>query len=299
MKNIFKKARSARLAMILAVCFSPLSQAQEVSGSEATQPGTSAPPAIWNDTYVGARYSDDFYFPGSANKVTQKIGFANSTGGFKYGSYMFNVDYLVSDGNNPVANGTTGAQEVYSVGHVEWSAGKILGHPVGFGIIRDFGLTTGYEFSSKDDAYGSRARMLMVGPTVEFAVPRGFWNLTAGARTESNHNGIVRADVDFSTAWHVESAWMIPFNVGPVPTVFKGFTSITGPKGKDGFHVQTKTEVLTRMSLLFDVGAIAGHPHTFYMGPGYEYWHNMFGTPSSEAAGTKRSAPTLVAEIHF
>jgi hypothetical protein len=81
--------------------------------------------------------------------------------------------------------------------------------------------------------------------------------------------------------------------------VFKGFTSVTGPKGKDGFHVETKTEVLTRVSMLFDVGALAGHPRSVYIGPGYEYWHNMFGTPSSEAAGTKRSAFVLVGEVHF
>jgi len=258
-----------------------------------------APAANWNDTSVGGRYSSDFYFPGSASKVAQKIVFVNSSGGFKYGSYMFNVDFLKSDMNNPEANGSSGAQEVYSVGHVEWSFGKMLGHPVSFGPVRDVGFTTGYELSSKNDAFGSRARMLTLGPTVEFAVPRGFWNFTLGARTETNHNGISHADIHYDTAWHAESAWMIPFNAGAVPLTFKGFAAITGPKGKDGFHVDTKTEVLTRMSLLVDVGALAGSPRTFYIGPGYEYWHNMFGTPSIEAAGTKRSAAVLVGEIHF
>jgi len=258
-----------------------------------------APPANWNDTSIGGRYSSDFYFPGSAEKVAQKIAFLNSVGGFKYGSYMFNVDFLKSDMNNPEANGSSGAQEVYSVGHVEWSFGKMLGHPVAFGPVRDVGFTTGYELSSKNDAFLSRARMLTLGPTLEFAVPRGFWNLTLGMRTENNHNGITHADVRYDSAWHIESAWMTPFNVGPVPMTFKGFAAITGPKGKDGFHVDTKTEVLTRMSALFDVGSAWGSPRTVYIGPGYEYWHNMFGTPSSEAAGTKRSAAVLVGEVHF
>ena len=118
-------------------------------------------------------------------------------------------------------------------------------------------------------------------------------------RTETNHNGIVHADVKYDTAWHVESAWLVPFNVGPAPMVFKGFVAATGPKGKDGFHVETKTEVLARMALLFDVGSFAGYPRTAYIGPGYEYWHNMFGTPPEEAAGTKRSAFVVVGEIHF
>lgn len=293
MKNILKSARGASFGISLVFCFNGLSHAQEALENHA-------PPLNWNDTYIGARYGTDFHFPGSANSVTQKIGYLTTMGGFKYGSYFFNADYLVSDKNNPVANGTTGAQEVYSVGRVDWSASKILGRPMNYGVIRDVGLTTGYEFSAKNDAFGSRARMLVLGPSVDFAVPRGFWNATVGLRTESNHNGIAHTDVNYSTAWHVESSWLIPFNLGPAPMIFKGFAGVTGPKGKDGFHQETETEVLSRISLLFDVGALAGGaPRTFYIGPGYEYWHNMFGTPPSESAGTNRSLFVLVGEIHF
>jgi nucleoside-specific outer membrane channel protein Tsx len=267
--------------------------AQEASASHA-------PPTNWNDTSIGARYSNDLHFPGSASKVAQKIVTVNSTGGFKYGSYMFNVDFLKSDMNNPEANGSSGAQEVYSVGHVTWSFGKMLGRRVAFGPVRDVGFTTGYELSSKNDAFGSRARMVTLGPTLEFAVPRGFWNLTLGVRTEDNHNGISHADVHYDPAWHLESAWAAPLNLGPASAVFKGFAAVTGPKGKDGFHTSTTTETLVRASLLFDVGAlVGGSPRTFYFGPGYEYWKNMFGTPASESPGTKRSAFMLVGEIHF
>ena len=131
-------------------------------------------------------------------------------------------------------------------------------------------------------------------------MPRGFWNLTLGARTESNHDGITDVDVHFHTAAHMESNWLYPFYIGKVPMVFKGFASLTGPKGKDGAGVNTTTEFLTRVSLLADVGALAGHPRTFYAGIGYEYWHNMYGTPNSEQPGTtSTSLPLFVAELHF
>ena len=293
MNNTFTLARGIKFGVTLAACISTLSQAQEA-------PVTHGPTGNWNDTMVRLRYADDLHFPGSANKVTQKIGVLTTVGGFKYGSYVFNVDFLVSDKNNPAAGSTTeGAQEVYSVGRATWSAGKILGHPVAFGPIRDVGLTTGYEFSSKNDAFEARSRMLVVGPSVDFAVPRGYWNATIGWRSETNYNGIVHKEVVYDTVAHLDSAWMIPFQLGAVPTVFKGFASITAPKGLDGFHAQTRTEVLTRMSLLVDVGALAGHPRTFYVGPGYEYWNNMFGTPASAKPGTHRSAAMLVGEIHF
>ncbi|MES2258764.1 MAG: hypothetical protein V4724_09600 [Pseudomonadota bacterium] len=292
MKHIINRARGAGLGISLAACFSPLAHAQEA-------PAPHAQPGNWNDTYIGARYSNDLYFPGSPKKVTQEIGTLTTTGGFKYGNYVFLVDYLVSDGNNPVAGGTTGAQEIFSRGRVDFSAGKILGHPVGFGVIRDVGLATGFEFAVKNDAMAARTRKLVLGPTVSFAVPRGHWNATLGWRTENNHNGITRTDVHYKTAAFLESAWAIPVDLGPAAALFKGFASITEPKGLDGFHTQTKTEVLTRMSLLFDAGALTGNPRTVLLGVGYEYWHNMFGTPASAKAGTRRSAPMLVGEIHF
>jgi nucleoside-specific outer membrane channel protein Tsx len=258
-------------------------------------------PVTWNDTYIGYRYGQDFHYPGVPGKVIQNIGYLTTTGGFKYGSYAFNVDYLVSNAANPEAGGPSngGAQEVYSVGRVELSAGKILGRSLQFGIVRDFGLTAGYEFGTKNDAYAERARMFVFGPTIEFTMPRGFWNLTAGLRTESNHNGITERDVHFDTAWHIESSWLFPFRVGPVPLLLRGFASMTGPKGRDGFNVQTHTEFLTRLSLLADLGSFAGHPRTVYAGVGYEYWHNMYGTPSNAAVSTITSTPMLMAEIHF
>lgn len=274
------------------------------------------PPPSWNDTYLGYRVGSDFYYPGvrtasgAPAKITQNIGSLTSTGGFKYGSYAFNVDYLVSSMANPEAGptnaygyptpGSGGAQEVYSVGRVEFSASKIFGRSFSYGFIRDFGLTTGYEFGVKDDAFAERARMLVFGPTVEFAVPHGFWNVTVGVRKETNHDGITNVEVNFNPALHIESSWLYPFRVGPVPLVFKGFVSVTGPKGKDGAGVGTTTEILSRVSLLADVGSFAGHPRTFYAGVGYEYWHNMYGTNPGEQPGTTQtSCPMLEAEIHF
>jgi hypothetical protein len=293
-----------------------LSQESTVTAPLSPPPAQFNAPPSWNDTYLGYRVGTNFYYPGvrtasgAPAKVTQNIGSLTTIGGFKYGSYAFNVDYLVSNMANPEAGptnqygyptpGSGGAQEVYSVGRVEFSASKIFGRSFSYGFIRDFGLTVGYEFGTKNDAYAERARMLVLGPTIEFAVPHGFWNVTLGVRTESNHNGITDVDVRFNPAVHLESSWLYPFRLGPVPLVFKGFASVTGPKGKDGFGVNTTTEFLTRVSLLADVGSFVGHPRTAYAGIGYEYWHNMYGTPSSEQPGTTQtSCPMLEAEIHF
>ena len=323
-------ARTA-LAASLALCFGGVAHAQDAAAPAdnthlpPAQEQHGAPPTNWNDTFVGYRYSNNFHFPGSAAKVAQNIGSLTTTGGFGLGSYYFNVDYLQSDRNNPEASangvngvGTHGADETYSVGHVEWSGSKILHQHLGFGFIRDLGVTTGYEWGTKDDQFEQRAKMWMLGLTAEFAVP-GYWNLTVGARNEQNYNGITGVDLHYKTAWHVDSAWMIPINGAPVPLVFKGFVALTGPKGQDGFDVstgvpeKTTTETLLRTSLLVDVGSLIGHPKALYIGPGYEYWNHMFGAPSQTGSfnpttfqttpvanvGIKRSAAVFVAEAHF
>ena len=319
------------LAASLALCFGGAAHAQDAAAPvdnthlPPAQEQHGAPPTNWNDTFVGYRYSNNFHFPGSAAKVAQNIGSLTTTGGFGLGSYFFNVDYLQSDRNNPEASangvngvGTHGADETYSVGHVEWSGSKILHQHLGFGFIRDLGVTTGYEWGTKDDQFEQRAKMWMLGLTAEFAVP-GYWNLTVGARNEQNYNGITGVDLHYKTAWHVDSAWMIPINGAPVPLVFKGFVAVTGPKGGDGFDVatnvpeKTTTETLLRTSLLVDVGSLIGHPKALYIGPGYEYWNHMFGAPSTTGqfdtqtfqttpvanVGIKRSAAVFVAEAHF
>ncbi len=318
MKSLTLALRAPALGAALFFCLTQFAHAEVVTAPNSSTPPLkqevpngaappqtigepNEPPAVWNDTFVGYRWGTDFHYPGVPSSVMQNVGYLTTTGGFKYGSYAFNVDYLVSNAANPEAGGPQngGAQEVYSVGRVEMSAGKILGRYLGFGPIRDYGLTVGYEFGTKNDAYGERARMIVLGPTVEFAIPHGFWNLTAGMRTESNHNGITGVDVHFNTAWHIESSWLYPFRVGPVPLVFRGFASVTGPKGKDGFGVETTTEFLTRLALLGDIGSFAGHPRTVYAGVGYEYWYHMYGTPTHATVGTITSAPMLMAEIHF
>lgn len=286
-------ALSAPLLFALAPC-----HAQE-SAAVPAPPRAHAPQGNWNDTFVGARFADDFRFPGSPKKVAQKIGFLATVGGFRFGNYAFNTDYLVSDKNNPKMGSSAGAQEVYSLGRVEWNASKITGLSLDNGIVHDVGFTTGFDFSSKNDVFASSVRMLILGPSIEFAVPKGFWNAMLGWRTENNYNGVVHKDVKYDTAVHAESAWLIPFHLGAAPVVFKGFLSATGPKGKDGFHHPAEAEVLTRMALMVDIGALAGRPRVIFAGPGYEYWHNMFGVTSEQSPGTQRSAITLGAEFHL
>ncbi len=55
------------------------------------------------------------------------------------------------------------------------------------GIIRDIGLTGGFDFNAKDDQFSSRVYKWALGPKVSFDVP-GFFDVAVVWRTEHNHN---------------------------------------------------------------------------------------------------------------
>jgi hypothetical protein len=76
---------------------------------------------------------------------------------------------------------------------------------------------------------------------------------------------------------------------------------LVGPKGRDGTGAATKLETLLETALLIDAGSFFDKAGTFYVGPGYQYWHNKFGNDSSldPTGGSTASVPQLVAEIHF
>ena len=195
-------------------------------------------------------------------------------------------------------DGSGGAKEIYFVFRETLSSSKIFGTEYG-GLIRDIGLTFGTDLSYKDDAFNARVRKFVIGPTVDFNVP-GFFNIGLQAYFEHNNNGIVKQGVDFDPTWRVAGAWGIPFEVG-LPFMFKGFFTVTGEKGKDGFNNDTAYEVLLESALLADVGpnlgAEKGH---FYIGLGYQWWKNKFGNdPKFTAVGTEASVPQLVMEFHF
>jgi nucleoside-specific outer membrane channel protein Tsx len=216
--------------------------------------------------------------PGIAVDVPKNIYTLGHFSGYKYGTNFFSVDILQSLANDPAhRNSTSQAQELYAVYRSALSSRKILGTKYELGPVKDFLLTFGFDAGAKDTTFAPRPFKLLIGPTVNIALPVGFLDLSLLAYNETNNNGIVGKKVDFDTTWQVGALWGTFFNLG-LPAKFTGFISVTGPKGKDGFGVQTVTETLMRASLQWDVGTLASlNKGTVFAGIGYEYWNNKFG----------------------
>jgi hypothetical protein len=276
--------------------------------------------ANWSDTFVGWRYGTEFREPGLPGTIEKNIIQLNHVSGWEYGVNFFNVDMLMSSAKDPAQNATApnfgggqpgygvpGTNEVYVVYHSTINLSKVFKTDLSAGIIKDISLTAGLEANAKANAFGSKKRFISFGPTINFAVPKGFFDLGIWACHEQNFNGVVMKAVDFKTDYEISAAWGIPFSMGDVHAEFKGFANYLGTKGKDGFGVETKPETLSDISLMVDISGVFGRkPGAAFIGVGFEYWNNKFGGQNFTAPAYKPylnnqrvTAPMAQLEFHF
>ena len=248
--------------------------------------------ADWSDTYLGYRTGNNFREPGKEMSIQKQVFSLGHASGNSLGGNFFSVDMLKSDSNDPINNqsgaAAKGAQEVYVVYRNSLSFSKMTKSKVEFGPVRDIEWTTGFDYSAKNTQFAPSVYKLMMGPTFSFKVPKGF--ATAGIQLykEWNHNYFGNPstnggnpNVVFRTTWMFNGAWGISIPLGKVDTKFKGFLSLTGPKGQDGANVKTVTETLGRTYWMFDFSPLLSTKKgTWQIGPGFEYWNGKFGDPS-------------------
>ncbi|PWV62406.1 hypothetical protein [Plasticicumulans acidivorans] len=266
--------------------------------------GLSAPlsshAAGFSDTFIGYRYGNQFSEPSKPDDISKNIVQFTHASSYKLGSNFFNLDMLMSDDNDPAHNSDDGATEFYATFRSQLHASKVFDRDFKYGIIRDLGLTFGFDANTKDTTFAPRKRLIAIGPTLKFDVP-GFFDLSFMYTKEWNHKGIPGTpdpDHEFDGTYMISAAWAIPFSVHDTPMKFQGFANYIGPKGEDYNYRDTEAEFLLRTSLMVDVGKlVADSKGTLFAGVGYEYWHNKFGNPPG--VGTFTRTPTLNLEWHF
>jgi len=268
--------------------------------------------ANWSDTFVGYRTSSQYREPAIMGTTEKNIFTLSHASGWDYGSNFFNVDMLMSQNSDPAVNAKdkSGANEVYVTYRTALNLGKVFKTDLGFGPVRDISLTAGADFNAKDTSFGSKKRFMVLGPTLNFNVKGGFFDLGLWASHEQNYNGIKGYSVDFKTTYLISAAWSVPVTMGPVNADFKGFANYVGPKGKDGNGVETVAETLSELNFLFDVSGVFGRKSkAVFIGPGFQYWNNKFGGANYTASSAipfdnfknnvKVTALQLVLQVHF
>lgn len=245
----------------------------------------------WSDTSIGWRYGTKFQEPYNGQDITKNIFNFTHADGFKYGTNFLNVDLLQSNYVD------SDAQEAFVVYRNTLDFGKIAGSSYAWGPFRGFGLTSGFDWNTKNDpGYGSKKRMLVLGPTVMMDVP-GFLNFSVQALHESNQPNSIPTRYTYDTHAQLNVVWAIP--LGGSGFSFEGFLNWIAPKGLDEFGNPTATETNLDMVMWYDAGRHMGlAQNTFRVGFEYQYWRNKFGNPSS-VPGSLARTPMIRAEMHF
>lgn len=262
--------------------------------------------AEWSDTSLGYRYGTRFAEPFNRTDITKHVVNVAHASGYAYGTNFFNVDFLMSDKNDPSSAGaTSGAHEAYIVYRHTFNFAKISGGKIVFGPVRGAGATLGFDYNSKSDAgYNSKKRMLVAGPTLMLDVP-GFLDVSLLALWESNapyntFSNVATPRYRYDTHPMLTAAWGIPFKAARLPLSFSGFVNYIGAKGKNEFRGDSKPETNLDMKLMADVSALAGaKANTFKLGLQYQYWRNKFGNDARTIPGATARTPMVRAEYHF
>lgn len=239
--------------------------------------GTSAMAANWSSNSLGYRYAPSQSEPGVSDKVSKNILNFTHVSGDATGGNFFTIDLLKSDSKDPNNGGADGAQEWYGFYQRSFSISAMTGNKTGYGFAKDLSLTARVDAGTKNTTFAPSPFKLQLGLSAAMPVSVGFWDIGLAVYKESNNNGIVGKNVSFDAAPALNTAWAVP--VGGIGA-FSGFASIVGPKGKDGFGDETKTETLIRANFMFDIG---GSKSGLSAGVGVEYWDNKFGCDNSKS----------------
>lgn len=266
-----------------------------------------APTALdWQNNSISYTTSGQFTEPGISEKVRKHIVEYVHVNGHSLGNNLFRAKVMRSDDADPANDSDHGATEVYVVYRHLLSMGKLSGRDVGFGPVKDVGLTAGFDLNTKNNAFSPRKRLLVLGPTLRFDVaPRALLDLSLLIGKEWNHCGLppcnapgAQSDIAFDAFPILHTAWRFPFQVQGTGVLFEGFALHGFRRGTDYVGKPVAEETLMRTALMVDIGAmLVDRPKTLYAGVGYELWRNKYG--ASSVPGTDTDALTLHLRWHF
>ena len=173
--------------------------------------------------------------------------------GWRYGDNFFFIEFI--DRNDT-------STEVYGEFYPRLSWSKITGNTLPFSFIQDISLVGGLNAGNLPKADPYKAYLLGAG--ISFNVPHMDY-LTLDVQA-------FKGDSVDTTGIQVTPVWSVPFQLGSLHFLFKGYAEWQSEKATGG-----SSTLLTQPQLLLDVGRLWNNPSKVYAGIEYHYWHNKFG----------------------
>jgi hypothetical protein len=288
-----------------------------------------APPAapstpffIVNDNSVSFTWTPNGNDPGvdfnnhpSFNKYTGEFTHFDI---WAYGTNLIDLNYIKSDGNNPVFDqpGAAGAGEFFALWRSTLGLNQITHSKMFSNILfKNIEAEVGGNFDTENDGVSPDMQAYVFGPRFVFNLP-GSVALAVLAYKEFNHNSYMSSvspipaldvpgftgDREFKWAPRLELDVSEPVPFIPWPVTFINHTAVTFPKGTGISQANltemcvvgasggcgpgnnpaaafTKTEVRTDSRLSLDASKLwFNKAGVWDLYVGYRYWYNKFGT---------------------
>jgi hypothetical protein len=216
------------------------------------------------------------------------------------GSNFADVMVSKSSMDEPASGGGSGATEAYLILRSNIGLNEATGtNAFRKGPMRNLSIELGANLETKNSSFAPAEKTIYFGPNLQFAVPRGYFNVGLHLRKEWNHEGVLGKSEDYDPDFSIEPTWMFPFTIGAVHLAYTGFADYNTQKGDDSFGNQTVGEFLLRNAVTVDVGAMLfKRAQLLDVSGGFWYWHNEYGKPSSDP-GAEQMTPMIGLAFHL
>lgn len=209
----------------------------------------------------------------------QTVTFEHASG-WSVGDLFLFVDVIKynTEANNAADDGRTFYGEVSP----RFSFGKISGHDLSFGPIKDLLLAATYEFGEDD------TESYLLGPAVDLTIPGfDYFQINTYYReTDGKRDG--------SGVWQITPVWSYTIAVGNSDLVIDGFMDWV-VDNDDSYHANLHFNP----QIKYDLAKGLGLGKKFYVGVEYDYWSDKYGIEDSQAFTTNQSAISLLLKAHF
>ncbi|MCT8979881.1 MULTISPECIES: outer membrane protein OmpK [Shewanella] len=233
----------------------------------------SEPLVQWWDVNITALYGQDYDLAPSDKQTTFTL---ETAGGWKYGDWFVFQDFINFNGHNGGKDSTT-----YGEISTRFSAGKILGKPVGFGPVTDLSLALTLEEGE------GPVETLLYGIGMDLKLPYfTYFQLNTYRRDAQNSANI-------SDGWQLTPVFRIDIPVGNSKIVFDGFIDWVFAAEEDGY----KENIHINPQIKYDLGAVLfgeAKKDKFLVGIEYDYWQNKYGVD-----GVDQNTYSVIAQYHF
>jgi len=205
---------------------------------------------------------------GKAQKIAKNvIEFVHVDLGNKLGDNTFDVQYLMDNTTNPTSvtyfhnNEHAGSKDVYFTYRHDLVIDRIVNRDLSKGPIKNWIITMGADFGSKNDDFSSQRRSPMIGPGVNFKIPNGgYWKVVAVWTREWNEEGTDITSYETEPPFKPnnwgkpvvygpqevsgQTAWGVPFSLGKALMTFEGFGVVNSSKGYGAGNLVYNTDTI-------------------------------------------------------